>query len=143
MYIGYVLLKIPPRNTCPDTADYMLGLLLRVIAMNSKAIAISRYVCIGTITTLRHQQLWSFDAYSSKMGKPATAVQDHRSDFGLSGQGKSGHAWSLQNRPYGMARDVVLFILLSPDQASLFWFSSFAVRILGCDRGGEDDPAWQ
>jgi hypothetical protein len=61
----------------------------------------------------------------------------------LSGQGKSGHAWSLQNRPYGMARDVVLFILLSPDQASLFWFSSFAVRILGCDRGGEDDPAWQ
>ena len=26
----------------------------------------------------------------------------------LSGQGKSGHAWSLQNRPYGMARDVVL-----------------------------------
>ena len=28
--------------------------------------------------------------------------------FCLSGQGKSGHAWSLQNRPYGMARDVVL-----------------------------------
>jgi|KBSMisStandDraft_5_1062788.scaffolds.fasta_scaffold2409873_1 hypothetical protein len=26
----------------------------------------------------------------------------------LSGQGKSGHAWSLQNRPYEMARDVVL-----------------------------------
>ena len=26
----------------------------------------------------------------------------------LSGQGKSGHAWSLQNRPYEMARDAVL-----------------------------------
>jgi hypothetical protein len=38
----------------------------------------------------------------------------------LSGQGKSGHAWSLQNRPYGMAQDVTLFIPLSPDRASLF-----------------------
>jgi PD-(D/E)XK nuclease superfamily protein len=29
----------------------------------------------------------------------------------LGGQGKSGHAWSLQNRPYEMARDVVLIYL--------------------------------
>ena len=26
----------------------------------------------------------------------------------LKGQSKTGHAWSLQNRPYGMARDVIL-----------------------------------
>lgn len=35
------------------------------------------------------------------------AIAERRTQF-LSGQGKSGHAWSLQNRPYGMARDVVL-----------------------------------
>jgi hypothetical protein len=36
---------------------------------------------------------------------------------------------SVQNRPYEMARDVILFIPLSPDQASLFWFSNSAARI--------------
>ena len=47
----------------------------------------------------------------------------------LGGQCKTGHAGSLQNRPYEMARDVILFILLSPDQASLFWFSNSAAHI--------------
>src|SRR5215468_4405637 len=53
---------------------------------------------------------------------------------GLKGQSKTGHGWSLQNRPYGMARDVILFIPLFPDQASLFWFSSSAVRTSRCGR---------
>ena len=47
----------------------------------------------------------------------------------LRGQCKTGHAGSLQNRPYEMARDVILFIPLSPDQASLFWFSNFLAHI--------------
>jgi hypothetical protein len=47
----------------------------------------------------------------------------------LGGQCKTGHAGSLQNRPYEMARDVILFIPLSPDQASLFWFSNSAAHI--------------
>jgi YD repeat-containing protein len=42
----------------------------------------------------------------------------HSDDLG--GQCKTGHAGSLQNRPCEMARDVILFIPLSPDQASLF-----------------------
>jgi hypothetical protein len=46
-----------------------------------------------------------------------------------SGQCKTGHAGSLQNRPYEMARDVMLFIPLSPDQASMFWFSNSAAHI--------------
>ena len=47
----------------------------------------------------------------------------------LGGQCKTGHAGSLQNRPYEMARDVILFIPFSPDQASLFWFSNSAAHI--------------
>jgi hypothetical protein len=47
----------------------------------------------------------------------------------LGGQCKTGHAGSLQNRPYEMARDVMLFIPLSPDQASMFWFSNSAAHI--------------
>jgi hypothetical protein len=51
--------------------------------------------------------------------------------IGLGGQCKTGHAGSLQNRPCEMARDVILilFIPLSPDQASLFWFSNSSVHI--------------
>jgi hypothetical protein len=56
---------------------------------------------------------------------------------------KTGQQGSLQDRPTDVAQDVILFILLSLDQGKLFWFSSFAVRILGCDRGGEDDQVWQ
>jgi hypothetical protein len=47
----------------------------------------------------------------------------------LGGQCKTGHAGSLQNRPYEMARDVILFNPLSPDPASLFWFSNSAAHI--------------
>jgi hypothetical protein len=47
----------------------------------------------------------------------------------LGGQCKTGHAGSLQNRPCEKARDVVLFIPLSPDQASLFWFSNSSAHI--------------
>ena len=47
----------------------------------------------------------------------------------LKGQCKTGHAGSLQNRPCEMARDVILFIPFSPDQASLFWFSNSAAHI--------------
>ena len=36
-----------------------------------------------------------------------------------------------------VAQDVILFIPLSLDQASLFWFSSSAVRISGCGRDEE------
>jgi hypothetical protein len=53
----------------------------------------------------------------------------HFVEYTLGGQCKTGHAGSLQNRPYEMARDVILFILLSPGQASLFWFSNSAARI--------------
>jgi len=38
----------------------------------------------------------------------------------LKGQVKTGHVGSLQNRPYGMAQDVILSILFSLRQASLF-----------------------
>ena len=47
----------------------------------------------------------------------------------LGGQCKTGHTGSLQNRPYEMARDVILFIPLSPDQASPFWFSNSSAHI--------------
>jgi hypothetical protein len=47
----------------------------------------------------------------------------------LGGQCKTSHASSLQNRPCEMARDVILFIPLSADQASLFWFSNSAAHI--------------
>jgi L-rhamnose mutarotase len=58
---------------------------------------------------------------------------------------------SVENRPTGVtskpangiAQDVILSILLSPDQASRFWFSSCAVRISGCGRGVAGDPAWR
>src|SRR5206468_2040111 len=35
------------------------------------------------------------------------------------------------------------FIQLSPDRASLFWFSSSVVRTSGCGRGGVDGRAWR
>ena len=37
------------------------------------------------------------------------ALQDPSGAENLSGHFKTGHAWSLQNRPYEMARDVNLF----------------------------------
>jgi transposase-like protein len=55
-----------------------------------------------------------FNPRKPRKGKPYVknsepmVVLGMRQRGGLSGQGKSGHAWSLQNRPYGMARDVVL-----------------------------------
>ena len=62
---------------------------------------------------------------------------------GLGGQMKTGQLGSLQNRPTDVAQDVILFIPLSLDQASLFWFSSSAVRISGCGRDEGGDPAWR
>src|SRR5215469_6683364 len=61
----------------------------------------------------------------------------------LKGRVKTGHAWSLQNRPTVWPRTWFLFIPLSPDQASPFWFSSSADRISGCARDGVDDRAWR
>jgi Restriction endonuclease len=110
------------------------GVMVSTSGFTSAAIELARAHCIDTRTYVDTENI----EWKTEMSIPFLLTYSN-----LSGQGKSGHAWSLQNRPYGMARDVVLFILLSPDQASLFWFSSFAVRILGCDRGGEDDPAWQ
>jgi len=57
---------------------------------------------------------------------PGYRKRRHRA---LGGQCKTGHAGSLQNRPYEMARDVILFNPLSPDPASLFWFSNSAAHI--------------
>jgi hypothetical protein len=58
---------------------------------------------------------------------------------------------SMQNRPCevtskpanGKARNVILSILLSPDQAIQFWFSSSAVRTSGCGRGVVGVRAWR
>jgi transposase-like protein len=47
----------------------------------------------------------------------------------LGGHLKTGQLGSLQKRPTVWPRTWSLFIPRSPDQASLFWFSSFAVRI--------------
>jgi len=61
----------------------------------------------------------------------------------LGGQLKTGQRGSLQNRPTGVAQDVILFIPLSLDRASLIWSSSSAVRISGCGRDGAGDAAWR
>jgi hypothetical protein len=47
----------------------------------------------------------------------------------LGGQLKTGQLGSLQNRPTGVAQDVILFIPLSLDRASLFWFSNSSAHI--------------
>jgi len=49
--------------------------------------------------------------------------------FSLGGQLKTGQLGSLQNRPTGAAQDVILFIPLSPDQASPFLFSNSSAHI--------------
>jgi transcriptional regulator with XRE-family HTH domain len=48
------------------------------------------------------------------------AAERDRKILLLKGQVKTGHVGSLQNRPYGMAQDVILSILFSLRQASLF-----------------------
>jgi hypothetical protein len=68
------------------------------------------YIQFGQGTAVLH----AFNKYSGDILLRSVAKSQvigflHRSPLSdLSGQGKSGHAWSLQNRPYGMARDVVL-----------------------------------
>jgi hypothetical protein len=53
----------------------------------------------------------------------------------MRGHFKTGHM--------GWPRTWSLFIPLSLDQASPFWFSSSADRISGCARDGVDDRAWR
>ena len=77
----------------------------------------------------RMEQMWRKPALAPS---PTSVV---RAKAAMRGHFKTGHMkWPGTQS---------LFILLSPDQASQFWFSSCAVRISGCARGGAGDPAWR
>ena len=96
---------------------------------------------VASSLTMLGAEFWLFNdicEFKDGVGRLSSTLRND-----LSGHCKSGHVWSLQNRPYEMARDVILFIPLSPDQASLFWFSSSAARISGYGRGGAGGRAWR
>ena len=68
---------------------------------------------------------------AAERGEPTadTVVVLAEQPNGLGGQLKTGQLGSLQNRPTGVAQDVILFIPFSPDQASPFSFSNSSAHI--------------
>jgi hypothetical protein len=106
---------------------------------------------LGVTDTQQYLKLTIWVAPGTVLKSVTIDLNDRTKVIALSTGGSVWPQWSLQNRPLVVTAKPAngerprqgCFNLLPPGGASPFWFSNYADRILGHDRGAASDRAWR